>query len=117
MPPDQVPTGMPISVPGRLIRSYWIAVVVAANALIICETADDGRKRDIAFCGPRQAESSARGHPCAQHFVQCRCPQSHRGCKRLPSITNGSLSVTPEAADLIEAKHVVQCRPGGHRSR
>jgi len=34
---------------GRSIRQLLVAVVTAAEAPVICETADEGRKNDIAF--------------------------------------------------------------------
>ena len=39
----------PISAPGNIDPQLLAAVVKAADAPVICETADEGRKDDIAF--------------------------------------------------------------------
>ncbi len=42
-------TGTPTSAPARSTPDLLVAVVKAADAPVICETADEGRKDDIAF--------------------------------------------------------------------
>ena len=44
-----MPTATPTSAPARSIPQLLVAVVKAADAPVICETADEGRKDDIAF--------------------------------------------------------------------
>ena len=48
-PRARVPTGTPISAPARSTPSCWSRSSTAADAPVICETADEGRKDDIAF--------------------------------------------------------------------
>ena len=48
-PPARAPTATPTSAPARSIPQLLVAVVTAADAPVICETADEGRKDDIAF--------------------------------------------------------------------